>query len=260
MNFNELNKVVVKVGTNALMREAELNKELMTDLVAGICALREKGKRIVVVSSGAVGLGKRKLGLNASSLPLDLQQATAAIGQPSLMSEYEKRFELYGVQVAQLLLTEENLKTEASFNNVKNMLNRLLELGVVPIINENDSVSVAELEDRGVFSDNDNLASLVTEKLGFDLMVLLTNVEGLYDSNPANGNATLIAEVNNTAELCCDTEGCSPCGRGGMNTKIEAAARVTKAGGNVLITKLRKSILHDLAQGVVNGTVFNPKA
>lgn len=260
MDFGKFRNVVIKVGTAALMDGTELNRELMTDLVAGICDLRAGGVSVVLVSSGAIGLGRQKIGLNATELPVDLQQATAAIGQPSLMNEYEKRFELHGVNVAQLLLTGENLASEASFSNIRNMLNRLLELGVVPIINENDSVSVAELSHKGVFSDNDTLASLITEKLGFGLLVMLTNVDGLYDSSPSIGNAVLIPEVSDIDSVAhlVSAHGSCP-GRGGMETKLEAAKRVVGADGCVVITKLKKSVLQDLARNRLLGTVLNPK-
>ena len=238
---------------------------LLCGLVESIAALREQGHQILVVSSGSIGLGMERLGMTVRPTDLARIQACAATGQSRLMSIYEDAFDRLGCRTAQVLLTEDDFRSPIRHANLKRTLEALLALGVIPVINENDTVSVAELEvatDEGarprLFGDNDKLSALLSTHIGADLLVLLSDVEGLYDQSPSEPGARLLAEV-----ACIDdsvlahAHGGNNRGRGGMLSKLEAARMAQQAGQTVVIANGRTAqVLERVVAGEPLGTRF----
>jgi glutamate 5-kinase len=246
----DAHRIVVKVGTHVVMHDGvELALGRIMEIVEGLARLRKAGREIVLVSSGAVGMGMRVLGLKERPRSLGLRQACAAVGQGHLMSLYTDAFARFDVVAAQVLLTQEDLADRDRALNLRTTLMRLLELGAIPVLNENDSVSIAELvEHRRVqsgaaetapagFGDNDGLSARVAVSLDADLLVLLTNVGGLYTANPRVDPAATripeLADVDDAARARAD--GVSGGGTGGMASKLEAARLASAEGTAVLI-------------------------
>ncbi len=267
MNTEKLNRIVFKFGTNVLRNEdKEISLSRIYSFVEAISKLYRQGKEIIIVTSGAVGLGAKKLNADSGE-SLAIKQACAAVGQCSLMSIYEDGFSKYSINTAQILLTEDDFNSRLRYLSLSNVLNSLIELKVIPIINQNDTVSVAELEcsenpKYGVsFSDNDKLSALVASKLNADLLVILSDIDGLYDSNPKdNPNAKLITDVENlTEEIMGYASSASKGGRGGMITKLQAAKVVTHSGGTVIIANGKTpQIITKIFNGEKTGTTFYP--
>jgi glutamate 5-kinase len=263
-------RVVIKLGTNTVAEpDGGLCTARLKALVSSIAQLKNSGIQVVVVSSGAVGLGRGHLGLHrARTLDLVTRQACAAVGQALLMDAYQRLFGAHNVKVAQVLLTEDDFMERRRSSNLRQTMEKLLKLGVVPIVNENDTVSTAELEYVGdgprarIFSDNDRLAALVTSKLDANALVLLTNVEGLLELRSGHGSAALIPIVQQiTPELKGLASGPSAGGRGGMTTKLEAAEITTRAGAVAVIADGRKpETLGRIFRGEAVGTAFIPAA
>lgn len=249
---------VVKVGTRVLTEETgRLNLDQLHHLADEIAHLRHKGVQVVLVSSGAVGAGMGSLGLPSRPADVATLQAVAAVGQSKLMHHYDFAFQSHQLQTAQVLLTAEDLTDRSRYLNVRNTLLRLLELGTVPIVNENDTVAIDELVTR--FGDNDRLAALVTNLLRAPILVILSDVEGLYDGNPTLPTSQLIPVVrqvdDKTHELVNDQE--SSLSRGGMTSKLQAARMVTLSGENAIIANGKvKSILGRIFSGESLGTLF----
>lgn len=197
-----------------ILNNNEINKKFLTMLVNEVSELITKQKKVVIVSSGAIGFGKQKIKCGGETI--SQQQGLAAIGQIGLMKEYVKRFESVGIECAQILISQKDLSEKETLENLKNTLNFLFENKVVAIVNENDVVATEELRKNGYFSDNDGLASLLAEKINSDLLVLLTVKEGILDEK---GN--IISEVKNLEEIKILSEK-SSLGRGGMESKIKA--------------------------------------
>lgn len=236
-------------------------------LIESIANLQKAGKEVMLVSSGAVGLGAQRLMLNSKPKTLNLKQACAAIGQSRLMAIYEQGFEKLGLVTAQVLLTEDDFTNRRRYLNLRATLGKLIELGVVPIINENDTVSTLELEtmDSGkrkpIFGDNDKLSALVMSKVDADLLIILSDVDGLYNANPSRvTSAKLLSTVEEiTPEIEQYAEGSGTRGRGGMKTKLEAARIATNSGGIALIASGRSpAVLERIFAGEEIGTVFLP--
>ena len=265
-DFINAKRIVIKLGTNVLRNDdGEASLPRLYSYIEDISKLVKQGKEVILVTSGAVGLGRKKLGVEKSD-DIVLKQACAAIGQSKLMSIYEDGFEAYGINTAQVLLIEDDFAQRKRYLNLRNTLNRLLELGAVPVINQNDTVSTLELEtlykDAHVcFSDNDKLSALVASELDADLLIILSDVNGLYDSNPkTNPDAKIIKEVQDvTDEILELASGVSDGGRGGMKTKLEAAKQVTRFGGKVLIAngKLPR-VINEIFNANDVGTMFLP--
>jgi len=229
----------------------------VNSFIEQIVGLVRGGDEVIVVTSGAVGLGAKKLGINAKSSLFD-KQAAASVGQSLLMKIYEDCFEKFGITVAQILLTEEDFSNRHKYLSLRNTLHRLLELGVVPIINQNDAVCPSELE-HVAFSDNDKLSALVASKLDADLLVMVSDVDGLFDKNPKEHvNAQLISTVEEiTPEIEGLASGASEGGRGGMITKILAAKVVTNSGGKaVILNGKAEGVLSSYFGGAGVGTEF----
>ncbi len=267
MNITEANRIVFKFGTNVLRNDdKEISLSRVYSFIEALSKLHRLGKEVIIVTSGAVGLGSKKLNVDSNE-SLAIKQACAAVGQCQLMSIYEDGFGKYGINTAQVLLTEDDFTNRVKYLSLSNVLNTLLELRVIPVINQNDTVSTSELEysDNPVygvsFSDNDKLSALVASKLEADLLVILSDIDGLYDSNPKdNPDAKFISEVNDlTDEILGYASAASKGGRGGMITKLQAAKVVTHSGGSVLIANGKiPQIITKLFNGEKLGTVFNP--
>jgi len=250
-------RIVIKLGTNVVIKDFRFNKAFVNDLAKEISFLRRDGKEIILVSSGAIGLGLEKLRLNKSDLSIALQQATASVGQSLLMHEFEKIFSRYNQTIAQILLTQDNFSNGKSLENLKHNLNKVIALNVVPVINENDAIAVEELASKKEFSDNDILAALVASKLGADLLIILTNVKGLFDSDPVkNKNAKLVPEVSDLSELKVLIGGKSYLGRGGFHSKLKAGEIVLKENIPLIVAEGRKKILQNIFEGKETGTIF----
>ncbi|MDR1778665.1 MAG: glutamate 5-kinase [Clostridiales Family XIII bacterium] len=255
--INRSRKIVLKVGSNALTTDSGfLNEEIIQSLADQIVALRKAGKQIIVVSSGAEISGLTALGIKNRRGDINYKQAMCSIGQVELMMAYKKCFTADGVHIGQLLLTRRDFEEASAAMHIRNCLFTLLDEGVVPIINENDSVSIEEFG----FGDNDALAALTANLWNADLLVLMSNVDGVFDRAPADGvQATLIREVTSIAalEAAVDTQGKSSFGTGGMESKISAAKTVGAYGTPMLLVNGKcKGILLDIAGGSDACTIF----
>ncbi|MCX6800700.1 MAG: glutamate 5-kinase [Candidatus Diapherotrites archaeon] len=228
MNPKKYNLIVVKVGTNTLMGGSGLKKEFFTELVSEAAELANAGKKIVIVSSGAIGLGKRKLKIAPKNIAE--QQGLAAIGQVELMNEYVKRFETVGIEAAQILVSQHDLLNETCLSNLKNTLDFLFKHKVVPVVNENDVVAIEELRNDGMFSDNDALAALLAKQIGADLLVILTSKSGLVGRD-----GKIMPELKNF-ESVCDIGKSSMDGRGGINSKLSAIRTAVSSGCDVFVS------------------------
>jgi glutamate 5-kinase len=254
--------IVVKVGTRVLTgADGLLDAARIESLGRQIDAISAGGRRVVLVSSGAVGAGMGRLGLTARPTELARLQAVAAIGQSCLIEAYERALRGRGRHVAQVLLVADDLQDRSRYLNIRNTLLTLLDLDAVPIINENDTVSVEEL--RTSFGDNDRLAALVATLLGAPLLVLLSDVEGLFDRHPSEPGATIVPHVaridSAVAGLAKDTLG--GLSKGGMASKIAAARIVTEAGGSCIVASGRDDgVLESICRGAPVGTLFTGRS
>ena len=254
-------RIVVKVGTSTLAHATgRLNIQRMERLCRVLSDLKNAGHEIILVSSGAIGMGVGKLNLPGRPADMPSKQAAAAVGQCELMYTYDKQFTEYSHTVAQLLLTGEDIKSEQRSRNVRNTLSRLLELGALPIINENDAVATDEIGVENTIGENDSLSAIVAAAIGADLLVLLSDIDGLYDKDPRrHPDARLIPTVERVDdELFTLAEDSSTgLGTGGMITKLRAAAIATEAGCEMVIANGSKpELLYDIAAGRPAGTRF----
>ncbi len=253
--------VVVKVGTSTLTySNGKLNLNYIERIVRELADLKNQSKNVILVSSGAIGAGIGKLGLKKKPKTIPEKQAVAAVGQGMLIQVYEKLFGEYGHTVAQVLLTREDIINRKRYINSQNTLSALLKLGVIPIINENDTVAVEEIE----FGDNDNLSALVASLINADLLINLSDIEGFYTSNPhVNPEAELITFVEKITpdieNLASKTD--SSLGTGGMKTKLQAAKIAINAGVSLVIASGQKQgIINKITRGEVTGTLFPAQA
>ncbi|QGG47241.1 glutamate 5-kinase [Heliorestis convoluta] len=254
-------RIVVKVGTSTLTYgTGKLNLEQMEKLVRQVADLANRGYQMILVSSGAVGAGMGRLGLREKPKTIPEKQACAAVGQGILLHMYEKFFAEYGHVVAQVLLTRDDLASRKRYINGGNTLEALLRMGAIPIINENDTVAVDEIR----FGDNDTLSALVASLVSSDVLVLLTDIDGLYTANPrTDTQATLISTVEAiTPEIEAMAAGAgSDLGTGGMATKIQAARICTESGIAMIIASGAKpDVLREIMVGQEIGTLFLPQA
>jgi glutamate 5-kinase len=250
--------IVVKVGTRVLTHEnGTLNEARIERLAEEIHTISAAGRRVVLVSSGAVGAGVSLLGLKSRPADLARLQAVAAIGQPHLIEAYDRTLAKHGRRAAQVLLTLEDVDDRARYLNVRNTILSILEFGAVPIVNENDTVTVAELETT--FGDNDRLAAMVTNLIRAPLLVILSDIEGLYDGDPSLKTSKLVATVEKIDEkvLAYVRDRKTGLSKGGMASKLEAARMVTTAGENVIIASGRQlDVLSQVVAGQAVGTLF----
>ena len=265
IDLNNINRIVFKFGTNVLRNdEGYISLARIYSFIEAIAKFHRMGKEVLIVTSGAVGLGAKKI--NVQDLDeVALKQACAAIGQSQLMSIYEDGFSKFDIVTAQILLTEEDFSNRRRYLNLHSTLNMLLKYKVVPIINENDTVSSDELKQlydvtQVSFSDNDKLSALVASELDADLLIILSDINGLYDDNPkTNPNAKFIHEVFEvTKEIENLGLDASKGGRGGMKTKLQAAKIVTRSGCALFIANGKKTnVLNNIFESE-DKTIFYP--
>jgi len=249
-------RIVIKVGSAVLADERGLDPSMISDLSSQMARLVREGREVVLVSSGAVAAGKGKLPEHAFPRTVPEKQALAAVGQGRLMHAYEEAFDRHGISVAQILLTREGLISRVRYRNAKNTFRTLLDWGIVPIVNENDTVATEELQ----FTDNDQLATVVVNLVEAELLVCLSDIDGLYDRDPReHGDARLIPEVAvvNDDVLALAGEKPGRAGRGGMRSKLLGARMVTACGVPMVIVGGRTpSVLARLFGGDCIGTFF----
>jgi glutamate 5-kinase len=260
-DFSKAKRIVVKIGTNVLTKDEGIDAAYVRQVAEQTSSLVKVGRQVVIVTSGAIGMGAGQLELEDRVKGMKMRQACAAIGQPLLMQEYRKSFLQYGVTVAQVLLTAEVLNNRKTYLNLRNSIETLLDLGVVPILNENDSVSTAEI--GTAFGDNDKLSALVASKIDADLLIMLSDIDALYDKNPREfPDAKAIPAVFEiTDEIVRNAGGKgSRYATGGMKTKIEAARIASNAGCRIVLANGRaKDVITRIVAGEEIGTVFMPK-
>ena len=258
-DFSEVKRLVVKVGSNVLTADNGLNMETIHAISRQISRLMDQGLEVVLVTSGAMAAGIRKIGLARRPDEIPKRQAIAAVGQPRLMLAYETAFENHGKKVAQILLTGDDLTHRKRYLNARNTFLELLSWQVVPIVNENDTVAVESIK----FGDNDNLSAMIALLMDADLLINLTDIDGLYTRDPrVFPEAALIPTVSTIGKDIEKWAGDIPgaLGTGGMSTKIKAARKVTSAGIPMIIAKgLKSDILLRLFAGEPHGTFFVPK-
>ena len=253
-------KIVIKVGTSTLAHSTgRMNIRLMEAFCKTLSDLKNAGHEVILVSSGAIGMGMGKLMLPSRPKDIATKQAAAAVGQCELMYVYDKLFSEHHHTVAQLLLTADDLRNEERHLNFENTITRLLELGVIPVINENDTVTTEEIE----IGDNDTLSAFVAVSVGAELLVLLSDIDGLYSADPhKDPNATLISDVYELTDEVMSLGGTpgSSLGTGGMFTKLKAAKISTDAGCDMIITNGKNpECLYDIVDGKPIGTRFHSK-
>jgi len=252
-------RAVVKVGSGVLSAKRGLNSQRINALAGEICSLRDQGIEIILVSSGAIASGLKKIGLTKRPDSISKQQAAAAVGQSSLMMTYEKAFGRRGQKVAQILITRDDLNHRGRYLNARNTIFTLLSWRIIPIINENDTVVVDEIK----FGDNDNLGAMVTNLTGAHLLVNLTDIDGLFDKDPRlHREAALIRTVHRVGSDVLKYASTIPgfLGTGGMASKVKAAQKVSLAGVPTIIANGRKSsILKRIFMGEEVGTLFVPQ-
>lgn len=253
-------RAVVKVGSNVLTAKDGLNIDAIESISSQICRLMDQGLEIILVSSGAMASGMKKMGFAKRPEAIPKRQAIAAVGQAGLILQWEKAFDRAGRKVAQILLTSDDLTSRKRYLNARNTMNTLLDWQVVPIINENDTIMVEEIK----LGDNDNLAAMIALQLDADIFINLTDIDGLYDKDPrVHDDAQLIQQVTTYSKSIEKYAGDIPgaLGTGGMLSKIKAARKVTGSGIPMVIAKgYRKNVLLRIVAGEFIGTYFVPRA
>lgn len=256
-------RIVVKLGTSTLTHESgKLNLQKMEKIVRALADIQGAGNEVIVVTSAAISVGTAKMGLPERPKELKYKMAIAAVGQARIMHIYDNLFSEYNRTVAQILLTGANVEDEVSAQHLSNTFLALLEMGVIPIVNENDSVSSAEIESghKKILGDNDTLSAIVARLTNADLLILMSDIDGLYDSDPRkNPDAKLLSEVSElTPEILEMAGGAgSAHGTGGMTTKLTAAKIAMEAGFDMVITNSSNvDNLYDIVDGKRVGTLF----
>ena len=264
--LSDVNKIVVKIGTSSITKKncddtkenCSIDPSFMESIAAQVSELRKHGKEVILVSSGAIGVGLNELGIAPKPREIPIRQAAAAVGQSILMQYWSEAFAKYGMKVAQILLTYEFYSDRVSYLNLRNSISTLLEYGVIPIINKNDCTCTNEIE--AIFGDNDKLSAMVASKIDADLLIILSDIDGLYDKNPkTHSDARLLPLVERiTPEI--ESYGGDPTsfkGVGGMRTKIKAAKICSMAGCYVLIANSEiKNVVLKILSGEDIGTLF----
>jgi glutamate 5-kinase len=253
-------RIVIKIGSSMLTdAEGHLDPKVFASLAEEVAKLSQSGKKIILVSSGAIAAGMKRMGLTHKPHQIPKKQAMAAVGQTALMHEYEKSFGKQGLMVAQILLTRDDLANRRRFLNARHAIAELLELGIIPVINENDSVVVHEIK----VGDNDNLSSLVTNVAEGDLLIILTDIDGVYDADPKiKKEATRQSVIENIDEslhqIASDTLRAGS--TGGMKTKLEAAEKAAHFGAITVIAHGNTPhVLEKILAGEDIGTLIHPK-
>jgi glutamate 5-kinase len=259
-NFNKVKRVVVKIGTATLSKNGAVNAAYVRKVAKQVAQLKGEGREVLIVSSGAIGMGIGRFGIERAR-DIKMRQACAAVGQPLLIYEYHKAFSRHDVIVAQVLLTAGVLNNRKTYLNLRNSIEKLLKLGVVPIINENDSISTEEI--ASAFGDNDRLSAYVASKVDADLLIMLSDIDALYDKDPRkNKDAKPIDSVYEiTDDIIANAGGAGTAfAKGGMRTKLEAAKIASNAGCRMVLAdgQVKDVIVRIMAAEQI-GTVFMPK-
>ncbi len=257
--FKDKKRIVIKIGTSSLTHKetGRLNLTKLEVLVREISDLRNQGKEVVLVSSGAISVGSAAVGFDGKPEQLAQKQACAAVGQARLMMIYQKLFSEYNQTAGQILMTKNTMVDNLNRTNAKNTFHELLKLGVIPIVNENDTISTYEIQ----FGDNDTLSAVVAALIQADLLILLSDIDGLYTDDPhENPDAKFISIVENLddhfMQMGKSTTG-SKVGTGGMATKLTAAEIATAAGTDMIIANGKDfHVIHKIIDGGEHGTVF----
>ncbi len=259
-DFTKVRRIVVKVGTNLLSSGEGIDAGRVSDICSQIAELRNLGYQVILVSSGAVGLGARELGHRNRVVYIPMRQACAAIGQPVLMSHYREAFREHGIIAAQVLLTRNDLNNRKTYNNLRASVSTLLSMGVVPVFNENDVVSIAEI--GTAFGDNDRMSAMVASKIDAQLLVLLTDIDGLYTGNPkTDPQARKLDEIDSVSdEVMSFARGAgSTFSTGGMKTKLMAAKIAAMADcATVIASGYDRNVLVSILSGENTGTYIHP--
>ncbi len=256
--LSKVRRVVIKLGSSVVTTDSGLDHRIIRGLADEVSFLKDRGKEFIIVSSGAVAAGTRRMSLKEGARTIPQKQAAASVGQSRLMAAYEAAFGTHGIRVGQLLLTKDDFSHRERYLNARNTLITLLSWGAVPIINENDTVVVDEI----TLGDNDNLSALVANLAEADLLLTLTDMEGLMDCDPRiNPNACLISCVEDITPEIKGVAGAtsSRAGRGGMASKLEAAAKVREAGITMVITRGKtEKVVTKCLSGEACGTLDSP--
>ena len=263
-HMDNVSRAVVKIGTSSLMHaNGKLNLRAIDQLSYTLTGLVNEGKQVILVSSGAIGAGMGRVGLTKRPEQIQKQQALASIGQSELMTVYQQRFAAYCQRISQVLLTHDVLDYPQSRSYVHNTMEQLLYWGIIPIVNENDTVAVDELDHRTTFGDNDQLSAIVAVRSHADLLIMLSDIDGFYTGNPhQDSEARLIREVHEvTADSLKRAGGAGTVfGTGGMTTKLKAAAEILAHHQMmVLANGANPSIIFNIMNGEEIGTLFMPK-
>ncbi|MDD5459553.1 MAG: glutamate 5-kinase [Phycisphaerae bacterium] len=261
-NFSKAKRIVIKIGTNTLSKDGGLDTAYIRRIAGQVAGLTQSGREIILVTSGAIGMGAGQLNVAKRPQETQMRQACAAIGQPMLMHEYRKAFLKHNITIAQVLLTAEVLNNRKTYLNLQNSVETLLDLGVVPIVNENDSVSTEEI--GSAFGDNDKLSALVASKIDADLLIILSDIDALYDKDPKQfpdaKPIDAVFEITSDIIKIAGAKGGSSHSVGGMKTKIQAAQIAANAGCRIVLANGRAAnIISRIINGDVIGTVFMPK-
>jgi glutamate 5-kinase len=260
-NFSNVKRVVVKIGTNTLTDGGKVDTDYIVHIAGQIAKLLESGRQVMIVSSGAIGLGAIAIGLEGTVSDMKMRQACAAIGQPLLMQEYRNAFAAHNVETAQVLLTASVLNNRKTYLNLRNAVDTLLNVGAVAVFNENDCVSLDEI--GTAFGDNDTLSALIASKVDADLLIMLTDIDSLYDKDPKKyDDAKPVKVVHEITHEIVKSAGASGSkhARGGMKTKIEAAKIASNAGCRIVLANGRvEDVVTKIMAGDDIGTVFMPK-
>jgi len=257
--FKQMNdKIVIKIGTSVLADSSgKVDYSRMKKLVDDVAEIKNKGKDIMLVTSGAIGAGMAELDIKERPRDVKMQQACAAIGQSVIMAKYKEFFSKHKINVAQILLSYDTFSDRKKFLNLRNSIQMILKLGAVPIINENDPISIDELGPS--FGDNDKLSALVASKIEADMLLMLTIVDGIYDKDPKYSDAKLIREIHQFDKNIENLKGkASKLGTGGIKTKVEAAKVAMSSGIITIIANGKKDLIKDIINGKKQGTVFYP--
>ncbi len=260
-DFSQAKRIVIKIGTNTLSKDGGIDTAYVQKVARQVSSLIKQGREIVIVTSGAIGMGAGRLASEPKLQDMKVRQACAAIGQPLLMAEYRKAFLRHGVNTAQVLLTAEVLNNRKTYLNLRNSIETLLKLSVVPVLNENDSVSTDEI--GSTFGDNDKLSALVASKIDADLLIMLSDIDALYDKDPRRFKDAkpipAVYEITDDIVKSAGRKG-SRHATGGMKTKLEAAKIASNAGCRIVLASGRiTNVISRIISGSEIGTVFMPK-
>ncbi|MCR5355081.1 MAG: glutamate 5-kinase [Lachnospiraceae bacterium] len=257
--FEKKKRIVVKIGSSSLthLKTGKIDFIKLEKLVRQLCDLKNQNIDVCLVSSGAIAVGRNILGINKRPKNISTKQACAAVGQSALMMTYQKLFSEYQQTCGQVLMTKKTMTDNVSRTNARNTFEELFKLGVIPVVNENDTVNTYEIQ----FGDNDSLAALVASLIGADLLILLSDIDGLFTDNPKNNPdanlVELVDKIDDTVLHMASVETGSDVGTGGMATKLNAARIATYSGADMIIANgADVEIIHDIMEDDFIGTVF----